>query len=81
MKYSVFAFLVARLSSLQPVLKILAKEPQSLDTLEEDPDGFQLCYYYMQTIHHVIQYSTSNVWPALADSSRANGKTKHSIFG
>ena len=33
---------------------------------DDDPDGLKLCLYYLQSILHVIQYSTANVWPALA---------------
>ena len=36
---------------------------------DEDPDGLKLCLYYLQSILHIIQYSTTNIWPALASST------------
>ena len=48
-------------------LPILDEDSKTILTItKEDPDGLRLCLYYLQSIAHIIQYSTANIWPALA---------------
>ena len=41
---------------------------------EEDPDGVQVCLYYLRTIHRVIEHSAGCVWPSLASVIQAEGE-------
>ena len=61
---------------IRPVLIVLSTREEIVTDLllEEDPHGLQMCLYYLQNIDDVLEYSTANVWPALASQLRNPGK-------
>lgn len=62
----IFDLLTARLSALYPIMTTVKLNLTSNDDIQaDDPDGLQLCYYYLQMIYNVIQHANNNVWEAL----------------
>jgi hypothetical protein len=66
--------LVGRLSDLYPVLALSISEANTEDLMSEDPDGLELCYYYMQTIYNVIHNISDILWSTVNLSSKKPGK-------
>ena len=65
-----------QLMIVRPVLIVLPTREENVRDLllEEDPHGLQMCLYYLQNIDDVLEYSTANVWPALASQFRVPGR-------
>ena len=75
-----FRILDLLLNRLDEILYILEDPPfsssnenKSSITLKLDDIDLNLCVYYLSTILNLMQYSSINVWPALAKLSLFQG--------
>lgn len=73
-----------RLSELPVIEKLLSTSGENMEyKSSEDSDemnDYNTSRYYLQCILHVIQYSSVNVWKALADPSTLYGQYTIEVY-
>ena len=68
---------MSRLANVRTFILVASSEDVSAElSQEEDPDGLQVCLYYLRTILHVIEHAT-NAWPALSNTVDSKGKARN----